>query len=325
MNDKPNTCPLDATCRHWGVVLQQGHCLCGGLAYPHTRCACLGCDTFDPATPERACGNACTRQMPDGAGDMYQGKAECEECDRLRRHVLRLEAAAAQGLKDAVDRKGETHLVPHWPNGQTCRHWQQHDCQVGRACNGMGANRPWSCSNYCPVASAADPDTRCTSCGMVTTQLRGAVRLADEVAAAVLRGKLHTRTPVVDALEDFRDPPSTPRADRLAALEGEVERLELQVREAEDRASDAEDAAGRMHTSSSVWSAWRRKEASSCACSLKSERDEARADALMARIEKALGQEAIARARGTFRSRPTLPSTSRPGRSASTPSSGRRR
>jgi hypothetical protein len=66
--------------------------------------------------------------------------------------------------------------------------------------------------------------------------IRAADALADEVAALVKRGVLHTRTPVTDALEDYRDPPSTPRADRLASLEherdsfhAEVERLKAEA------------------------------------------------------------------------------------------------
>lgn len=56
----------------------------------------------------------------------------------------------------------------------------------------------------------------------------GADRLADEVAALVRRGVLQTRTPVTDALEDYRLPPSSPRADRLAELES---RLSTQQKE----------------------------------------------------------------------------------------------
>ena len=54
---------------------------------------------------------------------------------------------------------------------------------------------------------------------------RAADRLADEVAALVVRGKLATRTPVTDALEDYRNSPRSERSDRLADLEEEVERL----------------------------------------------------------------------------------------------------
>jgi hypothetical protein len=55
--------------------------------------------------------------------------------------------------------------------------------------------------------------------------IRCADRLADEVAALVRRRVIDSRSPAADALLDYREPPSTPRADRLAALEREVERL----------------------------------------------------------------------------------------------------
>lgn len=45
-------------------------------------------------------------------------------------------------------------------------------------------------------------------------------RLADEVAVLVRRGVIDSRSPAADALLDYRNPPSTPRADRLAELEG---------------------------------------------------------------------------------------------------------
>lgn len=44
----------------------------------------------------------------------------------------------------------------------------------------------------------------------------GADRLADEVAALVSGGKLDSRSPAADALLDYRNPPRTPRSDRLA-------------------------------------------------------------------------------------------------------------
>lgn len=52
-----------------------------------------------------------------------------------------------------------------------------------------------------------------------------AKRLADEVAVLVKRRVIDSRSPAADALLDFREPPSSPRADRLAALEGEAQRL----------------------------------------------------------------------------------------------------
>jgi hypothetical protein len=48
---------------------------------------------------------------------------------------------------------------------------------------------------------------------------RGADRSADEVAALVLRRVIGERSPAADALLDYRDPPRTDRADRLAALD----------------------------------------------------------------------------------------------------------
>jgi hypothetical protein len=50
-------------------------------------------------------------------------------------------------------------------------------------------------------------------------KLRAAEALADEVAVLVRRGVIDARSPAADALLDFRNPPSSPRADRLAELE----------------------------------------------------------------------------------------------------------
>jgi len=47
---------------------------------------------------------------------------------------------------------------------------------------------------------------------------RCADALADEVAVLVKRGVIDSRSPAADALLDYRNPPSSPRADRLAAL-----------------------------------------------------------------------------------------------------------
>lgn len=53
----------------------------------------------------------------------------------------------------------------------------------------------------------------------------GADRLADEVAALVTRGVIDSRSPVADALLDYREPPRTERSDRLAKLEKEPARI----------------------------------------------------------------------------------------------------
>lgn len=50
-------------------------------------------------------------------------------------------------------------------------------------------------------------------------------KLADEVDVLVRQHVLDPRDPAADALLDYREPPSTPRSDRLLDLEREVERL----------------------------------------------------------------------------------------------------
>jgi len=46
-----------------------------------------------------------------------------------------------------------------------------------------------------------------------------AERLADEVDVLVRRKTIDTRSPAADALLDYREPPSTPRSERLATME----------------------------------------------------------------------------------------------------------
>jgi hypothetical protein len=63
---------------------------------------------------------------------------------------------------------------------------------------------------------------------------RAADALADEVAVLVRRHVIDSRSPAADALLDYRDPPSTQRADRMAELEralakAEQERDELRT------------------------------------------------------------------------------------------------
>lgn len=52
-----------------------------------------------------------------------------------------------------------------------------------------------------------------------TMRSRAADELADEVAALVRRKVIDSRSPAADALLSFRDPPSTPRAERLADVD----------------------------------------------------------------------------------------------------------
>lgn len=73
---------------------------------------------------------------------------------------------------------------------------------------------------------------------------RGADRLADEVAALIRLRVISERSPVADALLDYREPPSTPRADRLAEVEAERDALREQLREARaifDRCAERAD------------------------------------------------------------------------------------
>lgn len=80
---------------------------------------------------------------------------------------------------------------------------------------------------------------------------RAAEALADEVAALVRRGALDARSPAADALLDFRDPPSSPRADRLASLGGRAARvmefaadLEREAASLRELAAEAGDEVG---------------------------------------------------------------------------------
>lgn len=64
---------------------------------------------------------------------------------------------------------------------------------------------------------------------------RAADALADEVAALVRRRVIDSRSPAADALLDYRDPPTTPRADRLAVLEAERDAATARAEQAERR------------------------------------------------------------------------------------------
>jgi hypothetical protein len=54
---------------------------------------------------------------------------------------------------------------------------------------------------------------------------RCADALADEVDALIKTGVIDSRSPAADALLDYREPPSTPRSDRLASLDAEVSEM----------------------------------------------------------------------------------------------------
>lgn len=55
------------------------------------------------------------------------------------------------------------------------------------------------------------------------SRVRCADAIADEVAVLVRRKVIDSRSPAADALLDYREPPSTERADRLAQLEAQLE------------------------------------------------------------------------------------------------------
>lgn len=100
----------------------------------------------------------------------------------------------------------------------------------------------------------------------------GADRLADEVAVLVRRGTIDARSPAGDALLDYRDPPSTPRADRLASLESALEEARAEVERLTKRSDEMADALK-----------WERVAFE--ARRVRLEAAEARADALQAEVE----------------------------------------
>ena len=59
--------------------------------------------------------------------------------------------------------------------------------------------------------------TRCVACGARTMELIGAERLADAVDAAIRARAFDTRSPIADALLDYREP-----AARLPIREGDA-------------------------------------------------------------------------------------------------------
>lgn len=71
---------------------------------------------------------------------------------------------------------------------------------------------------------------------------RAADALADEVAALVLRGVLDSRSPAADALLDYRTPPASPRADRLAVTDAAFVERDRELAEAATWLRDARGA-----------------------------------------------------------------------------------
>jgi hypothetical protein len=61
----------------------------------------------------------------------------------------------------------------------------------------------------------------------------GAARLADEVDVLVRRKIIDSRSPAADALCDYRDPPTSPRSDRMVDAERERDAALARVKELE--------------------------------------------------------------------------------------------
>lgn len=61
----------------------------------------------------------------------------------------------------------------------------------------------------------------------------GAARLADEVDVLVRRKVIDSRSPAADALCDYRDPPTSPRSDRMVDTERERDAALARVKEIE--------------------------------------------------------------------------------------------
>ena len=67
---------------------------------------------------------------------------------------------------------------------------------------------------------------------------RAADALADEVEVLVKTGVIDSRSPAGDALLDYRDPPSSDRADRLEQLQFNYDVLAGRLRDVRDRLLD---------------------------------------------------------------------------------------
>lgn len=77
---------------------------------------------------------------------------------------------------------------------------------------------------------------------------RASDSLADEVAALVRRRVIDSRSPAADALLDYRDPPSSPRADRLAELESDRDSLRAELNRYKSAAPVVNSVVGEQNT-----------------------------------------------------------------------------
>ncbi len=93
-----------------------------------------------------------------------------------------------------------------------------------------------ACTGLSPCWKALykrDTDLRDAFPGPGVTR-RAADALADEVSVLIERKVVDTRSPAADALLDYRDPPTSPRADRIVELEDTVKELQAWSENAQD-------------------------------------------------------------------------------------------
>lgn len=90
------------------------------------------------------------------------------------------------------------------------------------------------------LARALDEIEALTAKGVHLFDKLAADRLADEVDALVRRKVIDMRSPAADALLDYREPPSTPRSDRLADIEDKLAKVRRQRDEARELARSHE-------------------------------------------------------------------------------------
>ena len=94
--------------------------------------------------------------------------------------------------------------------------------------------------------------TRCPNCNLVLSSMLDAEALAYEVAVLVRSRAIDPRSPAGDALLCYRDPPSSERADRLAAADRKLGALRLLAQKMDGRTID--DAPPEMgHDEASAW------------------------------------------------------------------------
>lgn len=167
------------------------------------------------------------------------GAVRDESSTRVARLALALlpQAARVPGLVTEVERlkHGWTTATKQATNCARChvfKHtpWRAHDGYVCAGCLGAEV------ANLKDERDAAQKERDLAKLRLE----RDGGRLADEVAVLVRQRVVDQRSPVADALLDFREPPASERADRLVVLEKENTTLRERVATLEaDRAIDS--------------------------------------------------------------------------------------